>query len=158
MKKSEIEPVLEALKKVPVAKIKDGDLKKGVINSFMDLLSEQRKLQEKKSDLQTMFLSQHKDEQVEVAKLYKQLRSEKDPEKRASIASEFEKHGDCILAAEALAVELKKLGEEPVSIASFDGEQFVAAYTEMEECDLSVIADLYPLFNKKEEEKCQEEV
>lgn len=157
MKKNEIEPVLAAMKKVPVAKFKDANLKQGVVNTYMQLLSEKRKLQEKKEDLQTVFLDSNKEEQMEVARLYRKLIQEKDPKKREAIASEFEKHGACILAAENVAKEVKKIGEEEADITPIDGASFIEAYTEMEECDLSVIEALYPLFTKKEETPCQTE-
>ncbi len=145
MKKKDIKMALDALKKVPVAKIKDAELKQAIVQAYMQLLSERRKLQEQEDGIRALFLDQYQDEQKEVSKLFIELQNTEDEDKRKSISAEFEKHGNCIMAADEMAKELKKINDEPVSIDAIDEESFIKAYEQTGDVDLAVIEAIYPL-------------
>ena len=83
---------LDALKKVPVAKIKDTKLKQAIIRSYMQLLAERSKLQEQEDGIRALFLDQYQDEQKEVSKLFIELQNTEDGDKRKALSAEFEKY------------------------------------------------------------------
>lgn len=145
MKKKDIKKALEALKKVPVAKIKDTKLKQAIIRSYMQLLAERSKLQEQEDGIRALFLDQYQDEQKEVSKLFIELQNTEDGDKRKAISAEFEKHGSCIMAADEMAKELKKINDETVSIDAIDEEGFIKAYGQIGDVDLAVLEAIYPL-------------
>ena len=130
---------------MPVAKIKDAKLKQAIVQAYMQLLSERKKLQEQEEGIRALFLDQYQDEQKEVSKLFIELQNTEDEDKRKAISAEFEKHGSCIMAADEMSKELKKINDEPVSIDAIDEESFIKAYEKTGDVDLAVIEAIYPL-------------
>ena len=147
MKKSEIRPVLNALKTIDVAKIEDASLRESIVASYVKLVGEQRSYAFAIDSVTELFLSKYADEQNEVLRLQQSLRSAMDANEKDSIVKEIESHRDYLAAVRESNDRIRAIGNEEVDAQRIDGNKFVSAISKMEKFDLGIIETLYPILS-----------
>lgn len=147
MKKSEIRPVLNALKTIDVAKIEDASLRESIVSSYVKLVGEQRSYAFAIDSVTELFLPKYADEQNEVLKLEQSLRSATDANEKDSIVKEIESHRDYLAAVREANDRIRAIGNEEVDAQRIDGNKFVSAISNMEKFDLGMIETLYPILS-----------
>ena len=144
MKKREIKSVIEGLKAVKIAKLEDKAMRTSLFKTFMKLLGLQKQYESDFEDMRTVFLSAHKGEQEKVADLQQKLNIESDRAKQVELAKEINSHADYLAAVKEMNEKVEALGNDEVEVEALDAEKFTDEL-QKQECDLSVIEQVYPL-------------
>ena len=142
MKKKEIAPALEALKKVKIMQIGDNKLRNSVISVHIRLLCEQRNYSTAVEDARKAFLSSYGDEEQEVMLLDSKLRGETDRSKQNAIANEIASHAEYLNAVKEFNKRVGAMGDEDVD-AQLPAEEFMKFMEQDYDC--GVVEALFPL-------------
>ena len=142
MKKKEIAPALEALKKVKIMQIGDNKLRNSVISVHIRLLGEQRNYSNAVEDARKAFLSSYGDEEQEVMLLDSKLRGETDRSKQNAIANEIASHAEYLNAVKEFNKRVEAMGDEEVD-AQLPAEEFMKFMEQDYDC--GVVEALFPL-------------
>ena len=146
MKKREIKPALEALKKIRMPKIEDKDVRNKLIKAHLFLLGQFRKFNEAVEDLRTVHLGDYVEKIQEINEKQVQLNSETDEKKRKKLIDEINSYTDVLSAINAFNKDVIDLENEDVDIEKISGSSFVDEYGKMEDYDASVMEALFPMF------------
>lgn len=148
MKKREIKPALEALKKIRMPKIEDKALRNGIIKDHLAMLSAQRKLDDDLRDLDTSHFADLDEDREEVARLQEKLQlaiGSKDHKKAVEYSSEIAEHADYLAAVKAYNKDVAELMEQEVEIAGIPMEAFIEEF-QKQDYDCGIVEALYPMF------------
>ena len=145
MKKKEIRPALEALKKIKMPAIEDKALRNGVITTHLALLKEQRKYEKEIADYEEAHLGSYAEEREELGKIQREMAATKDREKREDLAKKYNSHTGLFDAWEAFNKAADALGDECVDVPTIPQDAFIEQI-QKQDFDLGQIEALYPLF------------
>lgn len=145
MKKNEIKAALDALRKIKMTSIENKELRNSIITDHLKLVREQKRYDEKVQDLETVHLGAFADEREQVAKLQRDLQTEKDTDKQLAIAREIESHTELFEAIRNCNKVIAELGKEEVEIAGIPEADFIEAI-QSQDFDLGQIEALVPMF------------
>ena len=147
MKKSEIKPALDALKKIKMPKIEDKALRNDIIENHFVLLAAGKKFDADNEADQSVRLSGYDAEQQAIKDLQDKFNLAESDADRRDINRKMLSHKDYFKAVEDLNKSLTDRGKEAVEgLKPIDRVKFMEEI-EKQEYDLGMIADLYPLFN-----------
>lgn len=146
MKKSEIKPALEALKKIKMPKIEDKALRNLIIEDHFVLLAEQKKFEEANNDDQTVRLAGFEDDQKAIKELQDKFNLAENDAERRDINRKILAYKDYFRAVEDLNKAINDRGKEEFGgLKKVDHEKFMEEI-QKQDFDLGIIEALYPLF------------
>lgn len=145
MKNFEIKSALEALKKINLSSIKDKAVKSQLFGLSLDLLSANRKLQQRIDDTRTTVLGPVQTSLDEIEKLKFDMAREKDEAKKKEILDKIEAHTEVIEPSTMFNQKVNELLQEEFEIKGIEKDSFVAAVSELDGIDLSVLEGLFPV-------------
>lgn len=126
MKKFEIASVVDALGKIRLTKIENKEVRKKLAGVYFTVLSEQKKFEADRENLETVHLGSFKDERQEIGKLQQQFNEETDPARRAEINREIEGHTELIAAVQDYNAAVLALGNEEIELEGIDRDELLA--------------------------------
>lgn len=145
MKNGEIKPALEAIRKISISSIKDKTVKSYLFGLSLCLLADNRRLIEKIEDIRTVILGPVQESLEEIEKLRFELARATDEAKRKEINEKIESHEE---VTEPLALFNQKVNEllkEDIKVDKIKREDFLAAASDLEGIDFSVLEGLFPI-------------
>lgn len=146
MKKSEIKPALEALKKIKMPKIEDKALRNLIIEDHFVLLAEQKKFEEANNDDQTVRLAGFEDDQKAIKELQDKFNLAENDAERRDINRKILAYKDYFRAVDDLNKAINDRGKEEFGgLKKVDHEKFMEEI-QKQDFDLGIIEALYPLF------------
>ncbi len=146
MKKSDINSVLPALRKVRLDKVDDKDLRKLLVDDTIALARAERILADEIEDARSV-MGAYKEEAQEVERLRSQLLTSADAEEQKQIAREINGHTAYFAAQRAFTERQEEiLRQEVEGVQPIDLDTFRAA-TEKADITLDQFAALVPLFD-----------
>ena len=126
MKKFEIASVVDALAKIRLTKIETKEVRKQLAGVYFSILSEQKKFEADRENLETVHLGSFKEERQEIGKLQQQFNEETDQAKRAEINREIEGHTELIAAVQDYNAAVLALGNEEIEVDGIGREELLA--------------------------------
>lgn len=144
MKNFEIKPAIEALRKINLSSIKDQAVKNQLLNLSLELLSADRNLQLRIDDTKTAILSPVQSSLDEITRLKERALREKDEVKRKEIFDEIESHTEVIEPSTLLNQKINEALQEESTVKGLKKDDFLAAISELNGIDFSVIEGLFP--------------
>lgn len=145
MKNFEIKPAIEALRKINLSSIKDQAVKNQLLNLSLELLSADRNLQLRIDDTKTAILSPVQSSIDEITRLKERASREKDEVKRKEIFDEIESHTEVIEPSTLLNQKINEALQEESTVKGLKKDDFLAAISELNGIDFSVIEGLFPV-------------
>lgn len=146
MRKSEIKPALEVLKRIKMPKIEDKALRNRIIDDHFILLAEQKKFEEANNDDQTVRLAGFEEDQQAIKELQDKFNLAENDAERRVINREILTHKDYFKAVEDLNKALNDRAKEEVKgLKKVDREKFMEEI-QKQDFDLGMVEALYPLF------------
>lgn len=152
MKKSDINSVLPALRKVRLDKVEDKDLRKLLVDDTIALARAERVLNDDITDARAP-LDAYKEEAQEVERLRSEMLTSSDAEEQKQIAREINSHTAYFAAQREVEDRLNDiLRGEVEGVKPLDLDAFRAA-TEKADVTLDQFAALVPLFDEAKPKK-----
>lgn len=153
MKKSEIKPALEALKKIKMPKIEDKELRNLIIEDHFTLLSLSRRTETKLEDARKVAFADLEEDQRAIEELNRKFQGAETDEERRAINREINSHEDYFKALEEYRKLIEKENEKEVKgLTKIDRTKFMKEL-DKQDYTLELVEGLYPLFTLGEEEK-----
>lgn len=146
MKKHEITPALDALKNVKMNKIEDKSLKKALVDHYVTLVKEKRKLDDDLAALKQAHLSPYEQEQQKVSDLQAQLQTETDRSRQVELAREINSHKELFAAIRDFNKAAEELGKDEISLPGLPQEKFIEEM-DKQGFELGLLDAVYPMFN-----------
>lgn len=147
MKKAEIKPALESLKKIKINKFEDKQLKNDLIDDHFALLDAGKKVDAAVEAKRTVFLESYKDEEQAVQDLQTKMNEAATREEQIALAKELrEKHAGYLDAVKDFNENVNTLyAEEVAGLKPIDRQKFMEEIGK-QDFDLGMVEALYPLF------------
>ena len=155
MKKKDLKLAVESIKKLKLNVFENKAISTALFKNFMALVGELRAFETKIDDMRTAFLNSYKKEQEEVAELQQKLAIEKNDAKKLEIVEKingYKKYLD-VLKAFNDEVRAAEMEEIKTKITTIDEDKFMEEYMKQDECDMSVVEGLFPLFKSNIKEQ-----
>ena len=145
MKNGEIKPALEAIRKISISSIKDKTVKSYLFGLSLCLLADNRRLTEKIEDIRTVILGPVQESLEEIEKLRFELARATDEAKRKEINEKIESHKEVIEPSVLFNRKVNELLQEDIKVDKIKREDFLAAVSDLEGIDFSVLEGLFPI-------------
>lgn len=145
MKNGEIKPALEAIRKISISSIKDKTVKSYLFGLSLCLLADNRRLTEKIEDIRTVVLGPVQESLEEIEKLRFELARATDEAKIKEINEKIESHKEVIEPSVLFNQKVNELLREDIKVDKIKREDFLAAVSDLEGIDFSVLEGLFPI-------------
>ena len=155
MKKKDLKLAVESIKKLKLNVFENKAISTALFKNFMALVGELRAFETKIDDMRTAFLNSYQKEQGEVAELQQKLAIEKNDAKKLEIVEKINGYKKYLDALKAFNDEVRaaEMEEIKTKIIPIDEDKFMEEYMKQDECDMSVVEGLFPLFKSNIKEQ-----
>lgn len=155
MKKKDLKLAVESIKKLKLNVFENKAISTALFKNFMALVGELRAFETKIDDMRTAFLNSYQKEQGEVAELQQKLAIEKNDAKKLEIVEKINGYKKYLDALKAFNDEVRaaEMEEIKTKIIPIDEDKFMEEYMKQDECDMSVVEGLLPLFKSNIKEQ-----